>query len=117
MYDCTWPTSPDHSRSIGLCYERIRLRSDTGRTFQITEDSNPAFRVSYRSAVSDPKREPYSTMSDRRINQENRLQQLKSSLVHVDTRTHKHVHTFTPHTPFIISNKGNRQKSEISSPR
>jgi len=37
-----WPNSPDHSRPEGLCYERIRLRSDNDRTFQITEDSNPS---------------------------------------------------------------------------
>ena len=38
-------TSPDHSRSVGLCYGRIRLRSDNDRRFHITEDSTPTFSL------------------------------------------------------------------------
>ena len=48
----TWPTSQDLSRSaglcrtlLGLCYERIRLRSVNDRTFQIIEDCNPTFSL------------------------------------------------------------------------
>jgi len=42
---------PNPSRSEGLCYERIRLRSDINRTFPIIEDNNPTFSFLCRSAV------------------------------------------------------------------
>ena len=50
-----WRTSPDHYRSVGLCYERIRLRSDNDKTSQITEDSNRTFSlfVLWRCLISN----------------------------------------------------------------
>ena len=36
---------PDQSRSVGLCYELIRLRSNNDRTFQIIEEINPIFSL------------------------------------------------------------------------
>lgn len=39
----TWTISPDHSRSVEICNERILLRSDNDGTFQIIKESNLTF--------------------------------------------------------------------------
>ena len=46
-----WPTCPDHSRSVGLCYECIRLRPDNDRTFPIIADVIRFLHFLCRNAV------------------------------------------------------------------